>query len=249
VRDDQRDFEQRIERLGAAIVYPATPDLPARVLDRMQASSARSIPPAPAGWRFAGVALAAVVVGFAALVAIAAPARNAVADLFDRIEIFQADDVPEDLPSDIRGEEVSLAEAEERFGAPLVLPTAADGSRLDPSTVIYQDFSPSSTQAVAATFETDEGVPYVVVQTDGGLGKGLADGATAEVVGGVGDGGAYWLEGLRIVQLYDTDGNFLHDSRRRADANTLVWIEDSRVLRLEGDLSREEAIEIAKSVR
>jgi hypothetical protein len=81
------------------------------------------------------------------------------------------------------------------------------------------------------------------------VGKGLSVGATAEPVAGLGDGEAFWLEGLRIVQLYDAEGNFLQESQRRTESNTLVWMQDGLVLRLEGELTREEAIEIARSFR
>jgi hypothetical protein len=44
----------------------------------------------------------------------------------------------------------------------------------------------------------------------------------------------------------DRDGVF-HDSRARLAANTLVWQDGDVTLRLEGDLTKEEALRIARS--
>jgi hypothetical protein len=203
----------------------------------------------PGALRFSGVALAAVVVAVAALIAIAAPARDAVADLFDRIDIFSTEEVPPDLPADIRGESVTLAEAQERLGQRILLPTAANDSPIIPTTVVYHDFGAARPRAVTLSFETAAGVPFAILETDGGIGKGLGSGASAQPVASVGDGGAYWLEGMRIVQIYDARGDLIEESQRRAEANTLVWVQDGFALRLEGDIWRGEAIEIARSVR
>jgi hypothetical protein len=247
MRDDIRSLELNLERLGAAMTYPPTPDIATVVARRVEGGIEATQPPA-VRWVPAGPALAALVVAAAIVVAVASPAQEAVADLFDRINIFEAD-VPEDLPLDIRGEQVSLEEAETRLGRRILLPSASDGSTLSPERVIIQDFRPTSAHAAALFFETDRRVPFILMETDSGLGKGLADSATAEPVSDIGDGQAFWLEGTRLVQLYDDEGNFIQESQRRAEANTLVWMEGDLILRLEGDLTRVEATEIARSVR
>jgi len=247
MREDLATIEQELTRLGQAMAYPPTPELAARV--RARITQGVMAPAKPGAWGLAGTAVAGLVVLAAVIVGIAAPAREAVADLFDRIDIFTTDEVPESLTADFRGETVSLDEAQQRLGRPILLPAGPDGSLLVPSAVIYQDYRPARARAVALFFETDDGIPFVVVETDAALGKGLGPGASAQPVAGVGDGEAYWLEGLRIVELYDADGNFIQESQRRTGANTLVWIQDDLVLRLEGDLSQDEALHIARSMR
>lgn len=248
MRDDLAGLELDLHRLGSAMAYPPTPDLTAVVRARITPLSPAATAK-PGAWGLAGTALAAIVILVAMIVGIAAPAREAVADLFDRIDIFTTGEVPEELPADFRGEAVSLDEAQQRLGRRIVLPAGPDGSSLVPSAIIYQDFRPARARAVALFFETVGGVPFVILATEGGIGKGLSPGASAQPVAGVGDGEAYWLQGLRIVQLYDVDGNFIEESQRRTDTNTLVWILDDLVVRLEGDLSRDEALNIARSMR
>ena len=55
--------------------------------------------------------------------------------------------------------------------------------------------------------------------------------------------------GLRIVQSYDAEGNFIRESQRQTETNTLVWIQNDLVFRLEGDLSQDEALRMARSVK
>jgi hypothetical protein len=248
MRNDLTNIEVDLERLARGLAYPPTPALAGRV--RLQITSSGATYPAfPGAMRLAATALAALVVALAALVAIAAPARDAVADLFDRIDIFSAEEVSPELPTDIRGESVTLDEAQERLGRRILLPTGPDDTSLRPSTVVYHDFGVGAAQAVTLSFETVGGVPFAILETDGGIGKGLGGGASAQPVASVGEGDAYWLEGLRIVHIYDSRGNLIGESQRRTDGNTLVWVQDGLALRLEGDISRDEAIDIARSVR
>ena len=79
-------------------------------------------------------------------------------------------------------------------------------------------------------------------------GKGVLGSSQAQPVRDLGDE-AYWLTGLRIVQYYDPSGAVIRDSVRATDANTLLWSADGRVFRLEGGLSREEAVKIEESLR
>jgi hypothetical protein len=247
MRDDAADLELSIRRLAAAVSYPRTPDLAAGVRARI---SARAAPTTarPGTWSLAGAALAAVVVATAALVGIVSPAREAMADLFDRISIFEAEDVPEDLPTDIRGEEVTIEEAERRMQRRIHLPDASDGSTMSPQKVLYQELGTGEARGVASFFEPDHGAPFVLMQFDADLAKGLGFGAQATPVDDLGDGEAWWLEGLRIVQIYDESGRLIREAQRQTDTNTLVWTEEGLVFRLEGDLSQEEAIQIAQSV-
>jgi hypothetical protein len=244
MRDPEGVLMRDLELLGRAVAYPPTPSLTGAVAARLS--------PRPAGapaWGLAGVALATAVVVVALVAGTIGPAREAMADLFDRINIFEVADVPAELPTDIRGEPVSLDEAKTRLKAPIEIPAHPEGLADSLTEVLFQDLRPGEMQAVALFFEPPDGAPFVLFQTNAHAGKGLGPGASAERVTGLGRE-AYWLEGLRIVQLYDSQGNFLRESERRTEANTLLWAnEDGFVRRIEGDLTKEEAVRIAQSLR
>jgi hypothetical protein len=232
-----------LELLGRAVSYPATPPLAARVGVRLSAPAARS----PA-WGLAGVGIAAVIVFLAAIAGIVSPAREAMADLFGQINIFEVDEVPGDLSTDVQGEQATLAEAEDALGRPIRLPEGSDGERRTPAKVLLQRFPESGVSSVALFLESDDGVPYILFQTNTQAAKGLGQGATARRVSGLGSE-AYWLQGVRIVQLSDPSGELIQESERRAESNTLIWAEDGFVYRIEGDLTDTEAVEVARALR
>jgi hypothetical protein len=242
MRDPEGVLMNDLGLLGRAVSYPQTPSLAAAVTSRISPRPAR----APA-WGLAGVALATAIVALAVVAGTIAPARDAMADLFDRINIFEVRNVPEELPTDIRGEEMPLDQAQSRLGRPILLPAGGDGSPQLPSRVLWQELSGGQYAYVALFFEPSDGAPYLIFQTSARTGKGLGPGAQAQPVPGLGDA-AYWLEGLRIVQLYDSAGNFIQETQRRTAANTLIWSRNEFVYRIEGDLSEEEAVQIARSL-
>ncbi len=243
--DGMDALEQGLERLARAVVYPPTPELARTVRLRLQTGARAAA--APRRWRLAAVAAAAIVVTVAFVVGVAAPAREAVADFFERIRIFQAEEAPAGLPTDITGTPVSLEEAQARLGFPLKLPRYPEGTESSLTRVLLQEFEPAELKAAALFFEPAKGAPFVLFETNAAVGKGLGPGAEAEPVPELGE--AYWLEGLRIVQYYDPQGNFVRESQRQTEANTLVWAEEGLVFRLEGDLSQEGAVRIARSLR
>jgi hypothetical protein len=237
-------LENDIALLGRAFAFPQTPSLAARVRSGIEASPVHR-EPAPR-WQIALTGLAAAAVVLALVAGVVAPARNAVADLFDRINIFEVDEVPLDTTRDIAGTQLSREQAEVELGFQLLLP---DGAR--PNRVLLQDFGQA--KAAVLFYRHEDGPPYALFETDTRVGKGLSVGkgvvesGQAQPVSGVGDE-AYWLTGLRIVQYYDLDGAVLQDSVRATDVNTLLWDEGGRVFRIEGNLTQEEAIAVALSL-
>ena len=245
MQGEMERLENDIALLGRALIFPETPSLAARVRSRIErGSTART--PAPS-WQLALTGLAAAAVALAFVVGILAPARDAVADIFDRINIFETDQVPQDLTRDIRGTELSFEEVQAAVGFPLLLPDGAS-----PDRVLLQDFG--QVKAAVLFYRHDNGAPYALFETNSQVGKGLAigkgvtDPGQAQPVSGLGSE-AYWLTGLRIVQYYDVDGTVLQGSVRATDVNTLLWNENGRVFRIEGDLMEEDAIAIADSLR
>jgi hypothetical protein len=89
----------------------------------------------------------------------------------------------------------------------------------------------------------------VLFETNARVGKGIPTGGEpAQSVDGLG-GEAYWLTGLRIVQYEEPDGAVIHQSQRVTDQNTLIWSRGGFVFRIEGPLEKDEAVEIARSLR
>ena len=231
-------LERDLVLLSGAVRYPATPDIAAVVSGRL-GERARTFR-APA-WRFASAAamfVAALVIAVAAI----APAREAVADLFDKINIFETDGVPQGLTYEIEGRQVTLGEAQNALGFRPLLPEGAE-----PSRVLLQEFG--DVKAAVLFFEPSDGPTYALFETSAHVGKGIpTGGAEAEAVEGLG-GEAYWLTGLRIVQYENPGGGVIYQSRRVTDQNTLIWSRDGFVFRIEGPLDKDRAIEIAGSLR
>jgi hypothetical protein len=231
-------LERDLALLSRAVRYPSTPDLASRFAGRL--AEQRGPFGAPA-WRFGGAVAAALAVLAVAVVAIA-PVRDAVADIFGRIDIFQADEVPPGISYEIEGRGVSLEEAETALGFELQLPPGPP-----PVRVLLQEFG--QVRAAALFFEPEGAPAYVLFETNAIVGKGIpTGGAEAEPVGGLG-GDAYWLTGLRIVQYEEPDGAVLYQSQRVTDENTLIWERDGFVFRIEGPLEKEAAVDVAGSLR
>ena len=242
-------LERDITLLSRAIAFPDAPSLAARVRSRIEAERTPREP--ASSWQLALTAIAAAAVALAFVAGVVSPARDAVADLFDRINIFETAEVPKDLTREISGTQVSLEEAQARLGLPLLLP--GDAATAEPDRVLIQDFR--SVKAAVLFFRHNDGTPYALFETNAPVGKGLPiagkgvlSSSQARPVRDLGDE-AYWLTGLRIVQYYDPSGAVIRDSVRATEANTLLWSANGRVFRIEGNLSQEQALAVARSLR
>lgn len=234
-------LEQQLMTFSQATQYPPTPELASGFWRRLEATQARR--PAPR-LAFAGAALAAVVVAIAASIALASPARDAAADLFHRINIFETSRSTEGLPTNITGTETTLSAAETALGGHIAQPAYPEGLTID--RVLRQSFGPVTT--IAIFYHGDAN--FVLFASNAPVGKGLLLSGTADVVQ-VDDleGEAYWLTGRRIVESLNANGGPVMGSERVTDENTLVWVRDRFVYRVEGNVDKDEAIRIAQSVR
>lgn len=236
-------LQQQLTKMGSAVRYPPTPDLAAGFWRRLEA--------APRHGRLSGrlafgaAALVAVVLAASVAIALVAPARDAAADLFHSINIFETDQPTEGLPTDIAGRETTLGDTESALGTHISLPTYP--ASLELKRVLLQDYGQVN---VAALFYEGDGIPFVLFTSNAPIGKGIHPGSDVDVepVSGVGDE-AYWLQGERIVQSYRRDGSVVSASIRVTNANTLVWAQSNYVYRIEGDVQKDMAIAIAQSVR
>jgi hypothetical protein len=249
MQEEMERVEQDLRLLSHATIYPATPPLAQAVRRRLEGET-RYKPQQASIWQLALMGIAATVVLAAAIAGSVTPARHAVADFFDRINIFETDEPLAGVPTEIPGTPVTLEEAATRLGFAIKLPEYPVGLR--PERVLLQefvvDFGPS--KAVVMFFTHPNGTPFLLLETNERVGKGIpTDGtATARLVSDFGSE-AYWIEGPHTVQYYDEQGDVIPESVRLTGENTLIFVSSDHVFRIEGDLSQEEVMKIAQSLR
>jgi hypothetical protein len=267
------DLEGALADLATSLEFPPTPDLAAAVGARLGEAPA----PAPArarprrwlaglaGWRRLAVA-GMVAVLLAAAVLIASPGtREAVARRLGLrgvgIQIggpppSTATTRPEDRIDLGLGDQVTLEEARRRVGFPVLVPGAAG---LQQPAAVFVNQSVPEGGRVDLVYRAQPGLPASPF-TDVGLlvtqfrGQPTPDflkkvsrlGLVEEVT--VGGEPGYWFSGEPHFFTYlDANGDFQEEQTRLA-GNTLIWQRGELTLRIEGELSKEEALRIAESM-
>jgi hypothetical protein len=228
------ELDTALRQLGAEIEFPPTPDLADAIRDRL----AR-----PRPWRRPVlIAIAVLVVAIAAALLVP-PARTAILDWLGlrNVGVVHVDELPPARPFgrlDL-GERVTLTEAKRR--APWLLVT-----KDEPDAVYLSDALPGG--RVTLLWGPPTAPRLLLTETTGRayIEKIVRGDQSVEPVD-IGDAGA-WFKGRHIVMFQDRDGLF-HETRGRLAASTLVWQLGDVTLRLEGDLSREKALEIARTAR
>ena len=242
------DLEQRLDALAAELAYPVTPDLVPAVLARLERRRHFV-------WRRPlVVALATLVVVFVGVVAVSAGARSAIRDLFDigGVTIERVDELPT-TPTRTQpffGERVTLEEAQRVAEFRILRPR---GAGLDePDEVYYRDFPSGgavtllhgslSRPRLALTQWLGQSVAPVV--------KKVVPGETRVERTLVSGRPAVWLSGApHEVVSFGRGGQEAYPERLYLAGNVLVWERNGRAFRLEADVGRERAVEIAESVR
>jgi len=242
------ELERALVALGRELAVPDEPDLAPRVLSAL----GRPRPSTSRRLRL-GLALAVVVVA-ALLAALAIPdARSALLRFFHigaaRIEVVDelptvAPEPPElDLETAL-GERVSLARARRLAGFDLLeLEERPDRVYLGPrGTVWFLYGRPDAVRLLVAQtprLRVDE--PFILKKLAGA-------GASVETTR-VRDNRAYFVSGEpHELILVDEHGIPVQETARLAQ-DVLLWEEDGRTYRLEGDLALDEALDIANSLR
>ena len=240
------ELEHALLALGRELAVPEAPDLAPRVLAALEPTAR------PARMRLAVVLVAVAVAVLLAALAIP-DARSALARFFHigaaRIEVVDELPAVEPQPQELDleptlGERLTLAEARRRAGYDLLeLDEAPDQVYLGPRDSVW------------FLYGRPDAVRLLVAQTpklsidEAFIFKKLAPVGTNVETLSVRGKPAYFLSGEpHEVILVDEYGLPVQETLRLA-RNTLLWEEDGRTLRLEGDLSREEAVEIAESLR
>jgi hypothetical protein len=236
------ELELRLTSLRDEIAFPATPDLASRVERELAAGR----PPARS-WsvRPLAIALAVLVAIVAGVLAFSPGARSAFLEIFrlkgatvERVEELPDVETTGRIPL---GREVSREEAERVLGFELLdvgtpdsihvrdgrVATLVYGSAENPRLIlmqlrgsIYEDF-------VKKTARTGTSVEPVTVRGEPGL----------------------FVSGDEHFVMFRNELGLIEDEAMYLAGNTLLWNRGDLLLRLEGDVGRDEALELARSLR
>jgi hypothetical protein len=257
------ELEERLVRLSAEIEWPATPALVPGVSARITAPLA--MPRRP--WFQGRLALAAalVLVVLAALLAYT-PSREAIANWINLHTIIsrvsQLPSTSPHAPGPIGkrlglGNQTTLIDAQRGLGWKIHLPAS-----LGNPDEVYLQMPPAGPPKGEVTLvytsrpgipaSTQTGVAVLITEATGTVdsnffGKMLGPDTTLEDIIVNGHQG-YWIAGApHIFFFIDADGNFRNETLRLA-TNTLLLDDNGTVIRIEGDLTKAQALEIAASL-
>ena len=225
-----RRLERALFDLGTQIEYPATPDLV--VTDQVPAPTTRRA-------RLVPVAVAAAV-----LVVLAFPGpRQAVANLFriGAVELSEVDALPQAELVRVPGDEVTLAEAQERVDFEILTIDR------EPDAVFVDD-SVAGGAVTLGYGEFKASFRLLITQIGGAMHPQFLKVLTPDVVVAaveVGGEQGFWIgDGPHVLLLLDERGGDLDDTARLA-ANTLLYTHRNLTVRIEGAMTLDQALEIA----
>jgi len=220
------ELEAALRELGRQVEFPATPDLASSIRGRLER---------PRRWlRPVAIALAVLVVAIGAAFAVP-PARTAILDWLGlrHVSIVRVADLPPTSPI-VR---LDLGRQVTRAQAPLWTLVPED----EPDKIFVDD-------GTVSLLWGDPKRPRLLLtelQGQAFIEKLIQPDTRVEPVTVNGRPGA-WLEEPHVVMLRDSNGRLRDDSARLA-GKTLLWEHGELTLRLEGDLTKEEALRIARS--
>ena len=246
------DLERDLRALAASVEFPPTPDLARVVRGRIEGEPRPVRGLVPVGRRAVLVALVLVVAALGAALAVPA-ARTALLEWLGirGVTVTRVETAPTaPLHADLGlGEPVTLDEARARVPFPLAVPPPAVRGAPDEIFVAQLSHGPQ----VAFVWGNEDGeADLLLTQTRASLEREFVQklagpGTTMEEVDVNGAPGL-WLAGAPHAFAYVTpDGAPVEETLRLAD-NTLLWERDRTTFRLEGDLTRAEALALAESL-
>jgi uncharacterized membrane protein len=241
------ELELALRDLGPTLDWPAEPDLEQRVLRRTSELPARrrALPR-----RTLVIALAVLAVAGGAVFAVP-QSRAAILEFLHLrgVTIERVDELPT-VPvqsglGTFLGDPVTLEQARERAGFDVVVPEA-----LGTPDAVYFQSEPPAGGMVSFVYGTKSDPRALFTQFAGGVDevifKKIAPDTKVDAVTVDGQPG-YWLEGAHFFSYVDRQGDMQSEQVRLA-GNVLLWERGTRTLRLEADISKEEALRIAASV-
>jgi hypothetical protein len=242
------ELELALTQIGRELHFPETPDLAPRVREMLAAGSPprRKLVPARRG-----LVLAVATLAVAVTAAMAVPqSRAAILEFFGLrgVEIQRVEElppVPRQTTLDL-GEEVTLEQAATRAGFDVVIPQELG----EPDHVFYLDFPVGGMVSFVYGDTQEPRALFTQFRATVGesINKKVLENTRIEPLSIDGQPG-FWLTGEPHVFYYvDAQGRF-DDENVRLAGDVLLWERGQLTLRLEGDLSKADAAEIARSVR
>ena len=234
------NLERALVELGREVAFPPEPQVAARVGATLRAGRPERL----RHRRGLAIAFAALVVALAVAFAVP-PARSAILELLRLrgVTIERVEDAGRGRPAFDRatnralGVQVSLEEATRRAGFRLLVPSGEHPVTFDGRFAGGAVTFGWPDRRLFLTEFVGEATPYIEKQV------GLAQRVDrVEVAGGRG----YWIEGAHSVIFRTARGNVLAS---RAAGNVLLWEQGEVTLRLEGAVSKAEALRIAGTLR
>jgi len=222
------ELERELRLLGAAIEVPPEPDLVRTVRARITEREPRRIARRP-------LVVVLAVLAVAAGVAFAIPqARSAILRFFglENVTVVRVHELPPAIrgPGAI-GERLSLADAEHRIGFAPLLPD------LGPPDAVYLD---PGGELLVLLYGRPVRVRLSEFRAHYSLEKFVAAEQLVQRVR-VGARPGLWIQGPHVVaELF---------GQPRLSGNALIWQRAGLTLRLEGRLSRDQALRLASSIR
>jgi hypothetical protein len=233
-------LEQRLQALGRELDYPPEPDLAPAVLARLDRQR-------PFPWRRAVVvALAVVAIGIVAALAVP-QARSSILRWFHLrgVTVERVQTLPpavERSQAAGLGRPLSRAEAERELGFRLVLPALAGG---EPRRVYVLG------GALGSVIVRDHGRPLLLSEfqaTNFDVMKKLVGARTMVEPVQVDGSDGLWIEGPpHTLTYFDRQGEF-REKTVRIRGNVLLWTRGALTLRLEGRISKADALRIAREI-
>lgn len=226
------ELESALRQLAGDLDFPSTPDLASAIRGRLER---RRFWQRPAAIALAVLAVAVVAAAFAV-----PQSRSAILDWLGlrHVSVVRVEKLPVVPANGLDlGHRVTLDEARRR--APwLLLP---DGK---PDSVWVNESIPGG--KVSLVWGTPAHVRLLLTELSGrAYIEKIVDGDTEVERVELGTAGA-WFQGEHVVMFQDREGRF-HDTHARLARNTLVWQQGGVTLRLEGGLTKDEAVRIART--
>jgi hypothetical protein len=237
------ELERALLAVGRNVEVPAAPDLTGAVRTRL----AEGRRPSLFSRRALVVALAVLAVAVGAVLAVP-QARSTIRDWLGigNVTIRYVEDLPpvEQATAGLElGEQMSLEEARERAGFRVRVPTVEGLD--DPPKVFYNDTS----NQVAFLYGSEEKPKLLITQADarGAIEKLVNLNVTERELVVVEPGYAgIWLYGEKHAIFYPSTD---HEEPFRLVGNALVYEIDGVTLRIEAEISKDDALRIARSMR
>ena len=250
------ELEEQLAALAARIEWPPTP--------RLSATSAPKIQPARRAWAQPRWALAAVaVLAIVATLLAYTPTRTAIADwvnLHTNLRHTTALPTPSPLPSGTLGSNLGLGKrttleaAQSAVGWQVLVP-----AQLDPPDAVYLLMPPGGPSQGEVTLvygprpgiatANETGVGVLVTEARGSVNeqffeKTAGPDTTVETVSVDGHDG-WWISGKPHMFVFVDSNNEPRFETLRLATNTLVTDDGGTIVRIEGHMTKEQALQIA----